>query len=189
MNVYDFDDTIYDGESVLDLFFFFIKRYPFLLRYLPRVLRVLVRYKAGKMSREEALREYVPLLKECADSMPGWIYLMEKFWDEHEKNIRPFYAELRRPDDVIVTAGPNVSMDIIARRLGVKNYICSEFDTGTNEVTKLCLREAKREAFLERFGDREINAVYTDSPKNDRWLIDMAKQAYLVRGNRIKRIK
>ena len=26
MNVYDFDNTIYDGESTLDLFFFYISR-------------------------------------------------------------------------------------------------------------------------------------------------------------------
>ena len=27
MNVYDFDNTIYDGESFLDLFFFFFKKF------------------------------------------------------------------------------------------------------------------------------------------------------------------
>ena len=37
MNVYDFDNTIYRGESVLHFFFFYIKKTPYLIKYIPKV--------------------------------------------------------------------------------------------------------------------------------------------------------
>ena len=189
MNVYDFDDTIYNGESTLDLFFFYIRRYPFIIKYFPRVMSVLVRYKAGKMPVEEAEREYVPLLKECIGEMPGYDLLVEKFWDEHMRKIRPFYRQLQRPDDVIITASPDLSIAVICRRLGIRNYISSTLDAKTGEVTRLCMRERKRDAFLAEYPDATVDNVYTDSPENDKWLVDMGRHAYLVRGKKITQIK
>lgn len=36
MNVYDFDGTIYDGDSSVDFFLYALKRMPSLIRYAPR---------------------------------------------------------------------------------------------------------------------------------------------------------
>ena len=35
MNVYDFDNTIYRGESAVDLFWYYLKQDKSLLRYVP----------------------------------------------------------------------------------------------------------------------------------------------------------
>ena len=35
MNVYDFDGTIYDGDSTLDFWYFCLKKHPQILLYLP----------------------------------------------------------------------------------------------------------------------------------------------------------
>ena len=35
MNVYDFDKTIYDGDSTVDFYFFCLKQTPKMLKYLP----------------------------------------------------------------------------------------------------------------------------------------------------------
>lgn len=48
MNVYDFDNTIYRGESAVDLFWYYLKQDKSLLRYVPEVAAALVRYKRGK---------------------------------------------------------------------------------------------------------------------------------------------
>jgi hypothetical protein len=53
MNVYDFDNTIYDGESALDFFWFCLKKKPTLLKVLPKVIRDIAKYKACKMSKDE----------------------------------------------------------------------------------------------------------------------------------------
>ena len=63
MNVYDFDDTIYDGESTLHLFFFYLKKKPSLLRYMPKVLKAFARYKKGLVSVDEMLTQYAPIVE------------------------------------------------------------------------------------------------------------------------------
>ena len=55
MNVYDFDNTIYDGESVIDFYFFSLKKHPRLIMILPKVVEVLIKYKACIISSEELL--------------------------------------------------------------------------------------------------------------------------------------
>ena len=53
MNVYDFDNTIYDGESALDFFWYCLKKKPVLLKVLFPILFDLIKYKSCRMSEEE----------------------------------------------------------------------------------------------------------------------------------------
>ncbi len=62
-------------------------------------------------------------------------------------------------------------------------------DPETGRITRLCMRSRKVPAFLEAFPDAHIDNFYTDSPKNDGPLIDLADRAFLVKGNKIKQIK
>ena len=58
-----------------------------------------------------------------------------EFWDGHMKNIKPFYAQLHREDDVIVTASPELSMREVCRRLGVKHCVGSVIDRASGKVS------------------------------------------------------
>ena len=58
MNVYDFDNTIYDGESFIDLFIFLFKKDPSLVKYIPDVINGLYKYTKGTINAEEALEQY-----------------------------------------------------------------------------------------------------------------------------------
>ena len=42
MNVYDFDNTLYKGESSYDFFFFCLKRKPKMIKYIPVVLKLIL---------------------------------------------------------------------------------------------------------------------------------------------------
>ncbi|MBQ7638957.1 MAG: haloacid dehalogenase-like hydrolase [Clostridia bacterium] len=189
MNVYDFDNTIYDGESVLHFFFYYVKKSPYLIKYVPRVLYAFLKYKLGKMSVEYALEKYAMFLEDYFSSIEDFDADVVEFWDKHEKNIKPFYKKLQREDDVIVTASPEVSMKEICRRLGVKNCVGSILDPETGKITRLCMRSQKVPAFLEAFPNAHIDNFYTDSPKNDAPLIKMAEHAFIVKGNKITQVK
>ena len=97
--------------------------------------------------------------------------------------------ELQREDDLIVTASPECTMEEICRRLGIKHCVGSIINEKTGRIERLCMRSRKVPAFLEAFPDAEIENFYTDSPKNDAPLVEMAKNAYAVKGNRIIKIK
>lgn len=187
MNVYDFDNTIYDGESCLDMFFYFVKKDIQLLRFIPKVLNAFAQYKKGNITIECALEKYAPSIEDYLGKHPTLLSDTSDFWDRHMKNIKSFYSELHRPDDLIITASPEDSMREICKRLEIGNYIGTVITDG--KIKRLCMRENKVKAFFEAYPNEKIEAFYTDSPENDKPLIDIAEKAYVVKGNKIERIK
>ena len=189
MNVFDFDNTIYDGESTLDLFFYYIVRKPWLLRMLPTVLKAFKRYKKGGVTLSEALEIYAPLIEKDALRVFDFENDPPKFWDKHMKKIKPLYNELRSDDDLIITASPDFSVEEVCKRLGIKRFLASRINRETGRIEFANLRENKIKAFKEQYGDAKIDNFYTDSPENDAWLIDMAEHAFVVKKNKVERIK
>ena len=55
MNVFDFDNTIYDGESAFDFFVFCARKYPRMIKFFPRVISVVILYKLCRITREGLL--------------------------------------------------------------------------------------------------------------------------------------
>lgn len=189
MNVYDFDNTIYDGESCFDLFLFYIRRQPKLLLLLPKVVFAFAKYKRGKVTVEQFLTIYAPQVEEYLRNIPDIESDMRLFWDKHEKNIKPFYENMRREDDLIITASPDFSMREICRRLGIKNCLSSVVNLETGHIDHFNLRERKIAAFRAKYPDATIENFYTDSPKNDAPLIALSEKAFVVQGEKITRVK
>lgn len=188
MNVYDFDNTIYDGESVLDLFKFYIKKDPKLLKEVPWVTKAAFRYKSGKMTLDDALVDYKDRVEELSKTIENIEQNVVDFWDLNCVKIKPFYLKQRKEDDVIVSACLDIIMVEICKRLGIKNYIASETDMENHKLLSFCFRENKVKAFKAKYPDAVIENFYTDS-MNDKPLIDLAQNAYLVKGNVITKIK
>ena len=188
MNVYDFDNTIYDGESVVDFFLYYCKKDKSLIKELPSLLIALVKYKRGKFTIEAALSKYGGRFSQWYRSTIGIGDDLTDFWDGHMHKIKPFYKDIQSDDDLIISGSPEISLDIICKRLGIRRYIGSLIDNETGEITRLCIRENKVKAFFEEYPDTEIDNFYTDSV-NDTPLIEISKNAYLVKGNKITKIK
>ena len=189
MNVFDFDNTIYRGESTLDLFFFYLVRKPWMLRMLPTVLKAFARYKKGEVTLGEALEVYAPMIEKDALRVFDFDNDPKAFWDRHMRKIKPLYSELRSEDDLIITASPDFSIEEVCRRLGIKRFLASRINRETGRIEHANLRENKIKAFLAAYGDCEIERFYTDSPENDAVLVERAQQAFLVKGNKVTRIK
>ena len=189
MNVYDFDNTIYDGESTFDLFLFYLKRNPWLIKLFPTVVIGFARYKKGKISINEMIERYVPLIEREAEKFVDRKNDPKDFWDSHMKNIKPFYKDIQKEDDLIITASPDFTMNEICKRLGIKHLLCTTVNSETGKFERICLKDNKLKAFFEFYGDAEIENFYTDSPENDYPLIDAAKHAFIVKGDKITQIK
>lgn len=189
MNVYDFDNTIYDGESPMDFFFAYVRVNPRLIKLIPKVLKAITLYTMGKVTIEDAMKKYAPYIKKYYCEYDGWNEFTVKFWDKRMNKIKPFYAEIRREDDVILTASPDLTMNEIARRLNMKNIICSHIDPVSGEITKPCMRENKIKYFFEQYPNAKIENFYTDSIKNDGFIAQKAEHIFIVKRNRITQIK
>ncbi|MGN0457454.1 MAG: haloacid dehalogenase-like hydrolase [Eubacterium sp.] len=186
MRAFDFDNTIYKGESVFHFYLFSIKYNPRVARYIPIVFLNLIKYKLGKTTMqdlEEAAKKYS---NDYLNSFDNKEEIIKAFWDKHIKNIKPWYEP--QEDDIIITASFNLIMDELCKRLGIKNCICSVVNRDTMQVEYLNFRENKRKTFVEKYKDKSVDEFYTDN-MFDKPMIDIAKKAYLVKGNRIKRVK
>ena len=189
MNIYDFDNTIYDGESFFDFFIEYIKVNPVCVRFLPKVMFAFLKYKLGKVTVEQMMTDYAPVIKKCYCDYDKWEEFTQKFWDSHMHNIKSFYKEVQKDDDLILTASPELTIREIAKRLGIKNIVCSKIDDKTGQITRICMRQNKIKALKEDFGDVEIDDFYTDSIKNDGFFAEYAKRVFLVKGDKITQIK
>ena len=189
MNAYDFDETIYDGESSVDFFLYCFKYDPKLIRFLPAVLKAYILYKKEKISLDEMLNKYGKELEDYFSSHQTQINnLVKSFWDKRMNKIKPFYLELQKEDDVIITASPRFMIQEICERLGVKNLICTEFNLESGKIEKLCFRESKVDCFREVYPTEDIDDFYTDS-MNDKFLMPFSKRVFLVKGHKIKQVK
>ncbi len=186
MNVYDFDNTIYKGETVLDFYKFYLKKDISLLKYIPLIFSVLLRYKMRRISLEE-LEKKASIYSE--KNIPHiFKFSAKEFWDKHESKIKDFYLKQQRADDVVVSASFSFLLDEICRRLGIRYCLCSEIEPESGKVKRICYRDSKPEIFKENFPNAEIDNFYTDS-LNDLPMIMLAKKAYLVKGEKLTEIK
>lgn len=174
MRVFDFDNTIYDGESVIDFYLFSLRRNPKVARYVPVVLYHLLRYKFGRTTMadlEQAGRKYAAQYLSSFDDPEG---LVRDFWDGHMRKIKAWY---------------HPEKDDVCRRLGVQHCICSVVDRQTLTVEYINFSANKVSAFRKCFGASAVpDAFYTDNAA-DLPMIHLSRTAYKVHHNRITRIK
>lgn len=188
MNVYDFDNTIYDGESLVDFYFFCLKRHPKLLRYLFYVFRNYVSYRMCRIGYDELhskLSQHAVTVLSEFDNLDDEV---KQFWKKNSRKLKKFYFQLQRWDDVVLSASFNFLIEDICREIGIKHVICSEVDTKTGQIKKLCYRDNKMNCFREQFGGAVIDKFYTDSA-NDVSVIRQALSAYVVKKNDVIKIK
>lgn len=189
MTVFDFDNTIYDGESGFDIFMFYLKKDPKgIVKFIPKFGEAFIKYKKGSIDANEVIDEYGDLLCSYCQKIENIESDVKEFWDENEKKIKSFYTKIQTPDDVIVSACPEFLLSEICRRIGIKNYIGSVIDEKTGEITRVCYKQNKIKAYHDIYGDTPIDDFYTDS-MSDKPMMDIAANVYLVSGERLEKIK
>lgn len=189
MRVFDFDNTIYDGESGIDFFIYYVKHFPLqVMKYVPAFTRCVMKYKAGKLAIEDVFTDYSYILKECCEKFEDPEEEIKIFWDCNQKKIKKWIADMLGEDDVILSASPEPLLLEICNRLNIKNVIGSVVDIKSGEISELCFRDNKIKRFKDVYGDTVIDEFYTDS-MNDKPFMDISKDVYYVTGDKIEKIK
>ena len=183
MNVYDFDKTIYNGDSTLDFYFFCIKKKPLILKKLPKQLYSAIKYKMKIITKTEFKENFYSFLQ-VLDNVDD---LLEEFWNMNKSKIKDFYLKQKSKNDVIISASPNFLLDPICKQLGIKYLIASQVDKHTGKYTGInCYGEEKVRRFNELFPNLQIDNFYSDSLA-DTPIAKCAKQAFLVKNNELQK--
>lgn len=186
MRVFDFDNTLYDGESPLDFYLFSIKYNPRVLLLIPPVLWHTWRYKRSKSTLGGLTKAISRYIRFYLDSFSDLDVMVSKFWDTHLCKIRTWYEP--QPGDVIITASFNCTMEELLRRWHGVDCICSQVDPATHTLQFLNFGENKVKVFRERYGaDCRPSEFYSDNMV-DLPMMKLAHKAYLVKGNSITEV-
>ena len=89
MYVFDFDKTIYNGDSSVDFYKFCLKKNKKLIKYLPRQLLYMMLYIVGKKSKKEFKEVYFSFLK----SFENIDEIVVDFWKQNKNKIKKIYLK------------------------------------------------------------------------------------------------
>ncbi len=181
MNVYDFDGTIYDGDSTADFYCYCLKKKPVL------ILKAIYHFSAFPLyftrikSKTYAKQRFYSFLK----SLDNTEELLESFWNKNISKIKDWYYANQKPDDIIISASPEFIVKPACEKIGIKTVMASVVDIKTGKYEGVnCHGKEKVRRFYEAFPDGKINEFYSDS-FNDTPLSKEACKAYFVKKNNI----
>lgn len=179
MNVYDFDHTIYPGDSTLDFWRFCVKRRPAALLALPGAAAAGGLFKIGLCSRERFKGRFYRFLRHVPDAEE----LVSGFWAENLGRVHSWYLARKREDDLIISASPEFLILPACGLLGVRG-MASPVSPETGELLGPNCRGEEKAARLRReLPEAPVEAFYSDS-LSDAPLARMADRAFLVSGGR-----
>jgi len=189
MNLWDLDGTIYDGEILFDFYVFCLKKEKSLIRYFPVMAKTLLLYKLGFMTIEQLEISASYGTSAFVKYQVDFNELADEFWANHKHKLKPIILSMIEPDHGISTSSPEFLINPIKSLLKAKVIICTEFDTKKGIVLFANFGVNKVISFKKRFPGVKINNFYTDNPKSDAPLIEIAKRAFLVKGDNFTKIK
>ena len=180
MNVYDFDDTVYSGDSTVDFYKFCVGKKPWIILHFPFVTSIL--FALGIKKKLEFKEKFYGFLK----SFDNIDEVIGEFWNTHSSKIKQWYYESKEPDDVIISASPEFLLKPVCEKLGVC-LMASKVDKHTGKYDgENCWGEEKVLRYRERFGFNTIDKFYSDS-LSDSPLAEISEEAYVVTGNRLEK--
>ena len=180
--LYDFDGTIYDGDSSLDFLIYCYKKKHIKHSYIIKIIFKVIAYKLKRVTVTEAKEFIFAFVKNIQDIDN----LISEFWKTHQKKMKVFYLDKENHEhDVIVSASPEFLLKPICDRLKVKTLIASDVDKKTGKFKRPnCRGEEKVIQLNKRFPNSRFLEMYSDS-LHDTPLLELAERSYMVKKNQI----
>ena len=177
MNAYDFDGTIYRGDSSVDFYVYCLIRFPWILVLLPYQILGVLAYKCRLCSKETEKSIFFSFLK----YVPDVTQAVNSFWKKNKKYIASWYLQQQKQDDIIISASPEFLLAPLCSGLGITHLIASKVDIQTGKfIGKNCYGEEKVHRLRQYLHDARISHFYSDS-RSDYPLAQIADQAFLVK--------
>lgn len=172
MRVFDFDGTIYDGDSGIDFVTYSLKKYPFLV--IKSIFLGFIKLISFKSLKEikESLFSFTKKIKDLDKHT-------KDFAIKHKDKVMDWYQEVRQDDDIIISASLDIYLIPLLKEIGIKEVICTKYDLdnakiiGDNNKGLMKINMLK-----EKYGDKPFTA-YGNS-KGDKDLLNNAKEAFLI---------
>lgn len=177
MNIYDFDKTLFDGDSTAAFIKYSFFKRPGLIRFLPGMGWAAAEHYLLKRITKTAMKQRFYRFFTGYDAEG----LLEEFWDKHESRIFPWYPGQQEESDIVISASPEFLLKPICQRLGIRHLIASRVNPKTGEYTGLnCWGPEKPIRLESEMGITHCDKFFSDS-YSDQPLADIADEAFLIK--------
>ena len=177
-NVYDFDNTIYRGDSSVDFFRHCARKYPRIYFSALSSLPWFLLMQLGLMDKTRAKQRFYRYLHLVPDVREE----VERFWLTHDANLKDWYFAQKREDDLIISASPEFLLEPLMKQLKLCMLASRVSPESGVYEGKNCHGEEKVRRMREAYPETQIAEFYSDS-KNDAPLARLAQHAFMVKGD------
>ena len=95
MNVYDFDKTIYSGDSTADFYIFSLKRHKKIITLAPSLLGSVIKFYVFKKGTKTDFKQVMYRFLRYCDIDKD----VNDFWEINQSKIKKYYLKQKRDDD------------------------------------------------------------------------------------------
>lgn len=180
MKVFDFDNTIYRGESSVDFSFYMIRHNKKIIRYVPTILFTLAGYKMCLLSKERLENIINDFCAGVLDGTESPVDFVKPFWKENAHKLNRRLLAMISPDDVIISASPIFLIEGIGEKLNTDKLVGTEVDFEQKKIKWFNFGGNKVKRYKALYGDKTIDAFYTDS-YNDKEMMDISRKVFIVK--------
>lgn len=175
MNIFDFDKTLYRGDSTLDFWRFALGKCPQCWADVPAQFYAAIKYALGRSTKEAFKQSFYRFLKRV-EHPAG---LIRVFWDRSMGKMNEEVLSFAHEGDLVVSASPRFLLQPPCSRLGLK-LIASEVDIASGSLEgPNCYGQAKVDRIREEGFPLEYEMGFSDS-LSDAPMLALAHKQYLV---------
>lgn len=186
-DLYDFDGTVFNGESGSEFMLFCYKRHPKLFLNVPRQAWCFFkRFVLKKGTFDDFKQEAYCWLKSIDADKEA-----ELFWDKNAHRMNEWF----KPEEsdvpvVICSASPLFQVKPICERLGVHLIIATDMDKKTGRLNFINCKGENKLKYIEKYApEYEFRDVYTDNIQSDSAILNLAtRNRYRVTKGKIEKI-
>lgn len=176
VNVYDFDKTIFDGDSTKKFYLYLLKRQPKIALYLPKQFFYFIPFSLGRLEKTKFKEKFYS----CFNIVKNIDEEVENFWRLNIKGIKQWYYDKQQDTDIIISASPEFLLMPICKKLGINHLIASKVDKHTGKYIGLnCYGKEKVIRLNKERPNTIIKEFYSDS-FSDEPLAELAKKSFIV---------
>ncbi len=177
MNVFDFDKTIFHGDSTAKFYKYALVHYPKTWLHVPSMICAFSSYYIFKKGTKTQMKER---FYKFLTAIPDIDRAVEDFWNKNYDGIFDWYKKVHKETDVVISASPEFLLEGVCKKLGVEKMMASRVDKNTGKYFgENCHGEEKVRCFYEAYHDGEIDEFYSDSV-SDAPLARLAKKAFVI---------
>ncbi len=181
MNLYDFDNTIYDGDTNTDIILYSLKYHPInVIRCLIKARKLKKEYRKGLISFERVKEAMLAFLFQIKD-LDAYL---DRFVNKHMHKIKKWYLRKKSDKDVIISASYEIWIAKFCRKLKIKYVIATKTDSNGKIIDCNCKGAEKINRFKKIYPNAKAINAYSDA-KVDIPMLEYADHAYVVEGNKI----